>query len=85
MASSTGENGNDTLTGSIALIVGNEYESHHSQDEPRRGNHSRDSSVEYIRTIRKEMRRVLPRLPDLTLLRLLGQKNPSIHPWFGIR
>ena len=75
MISSGGDNGEDTHTGDAALVVGDEDESHHFQDESRRDDHSRDGSVEYIGNIRKEMRRVLPRFPDLTLLSLLGEKS----------
>ena len=74
MMSSGGDNGEDIPTGGAASIAGNEGESHHSRDELRRGDHSQDGSIEYIGTIRNEMRKVLPHLPDLTLLRLLGGK-----------
>ena len=73
MASSSGENGKDTLTSNTTLVASDEGESHHSRDEPHRHDHSQDSSVEYIGTSRKEMRRVLPHLPDLTTLRLLEE------------
>ncbi|GFY97796.1 hypothetical protein Acr_12g0003370 [Actinidia rufa] len=74
MASSGEDNTKDKLTGSVAHVASNEGKSHHSRDDPPRGDHSRDGLVEYIRTIKIEMRKVLPRLPDLTLLRLLGGK-----------
>ncbi|GFY95655.1 hypothetical protein Acr_10g0010400 [Actinidia rufa] len=74
MASSGDDNTKDKLTGSAAHVTSNEGESHHSRDDPPQGDHSRDGSVEYIRTIKKEMRKVLPCLPDLTLLRLIGGK-----------
>ncbi|GFZ18283.1 hypothetical protein Acr_27g0000220 [Actinidia rufa] len=63
-----------------ASIAGNEGESHHSRDEPCRCNHSRDNSIEYLGTIRKRMRQILP--PDLSLLRLLrGKSNQSSLIW----
>ncbi|PSS34994.1 Myosin-10 like [Actinidia chinensis var. chinensis] len=46
-----------------------------SQGEPRRGDPSSDNSIEYLGTIRKRMRKILPLLLDLTLLRLLGEKK----------
>ena len=60
--------------GGVAPVAGDESESHHSENEPRRDDHSQDSSVEYIKTIKKEMRRVLSLHPNLTILRLLGRK-----------
>ncbi|GFZ00561.1 hypothetical protein Acr_14g0001960 [Actinidia rufa] len=75
MVPSDGDNGEDIPTGGAAPVARNEGESHHSRDEPRRGDHSQDGSVEYIGTIRKEMRKVFPHLPDLTFLRLLGEKS----------
>ena len=74
MVSSSEENGKDILTGGATPIAGDEGKSHHSRYELHRDDHSQDSSVEYIGTIKKEMRRILPRLPDLTMLRLLGRK-----------
>ena len=68
IASSGGDNGEDITMGGATLAASNKGEFHHSREEPRRDNHSRDCSVEYIGTIRKEMRKILPRLPDLTLL-----------------
>ena len=64
MASSGKDGGDDVPIGEVALVAGDEGESHHS----------REGLVEYIGTIRKEMRRILPCLPDLTMLRLLGGK-----------
>ncbi|GFS34121.1 hypothetical protein Acr_00g0032370 [Actinidia rufa] len=75
MASSGGDNGKDIQIGGMALVVGDKGESHHSRDESYRDDHSQDGSIEYIGTIRKEMRKVLPRLPDLTLLGILGEKS----------
>ena len=74
MASNSGDNGEDIPSSGAASVTDNEGQSYHFRDEPRRDDQSRDGSVEYIGTIRKEMRKVLPRLPNLTLLRLLGEK-----------
>ena len=74
MSSSGGDNIEDKSVNGATAIAGDKGESYHTQDEPRRGDHSRDGSVEYIGTIKKQMRRVLPRLPDLTFLRLLGER-----------
>ena len=74
MASNEGNKGDNPLTGSAAPIAGDEGESLHSLDEPRLGDPSQDDSVEYIGTIKKEMRRILPHVPDLTLLRWSGGK-----------
>ncbi|GFS37381.1 hypothetical protein Acr_00g0051650 [Actinidia rufa] len=89
MASNGGNNAEDKPMGGATPVAGDEDEFHHS-----RGDRFRDDSVEYIGTIKKEMRRVLPHLPDLTLLRLLGRKirhlflglepgSPSSNPSFG--
>ncbi|GFS41412.1 hypothetical protein Acr_00g0074140 [Actinidia rufa] len=75
MTSSNGNNGEKKLVGDAAHVAANEGESHHFRDDPPRGDHSRDGSDEYIGTIRKEMRKVLTCLPNLTLLRLLGGKS----------
>ena len=74
MASSGGDDGKDIPTSGATPIAGDEGESHHSRDDHRRGDNARDDSVEFLGTIRKEMRRILLRLPDLTLLRLQGKK-----------
>ncbi|GFS41560.1 hypothetical protein Acr_00g0075100 [Actinidia rufa] len=50
MVSSGGDNGEDIPTVSVAPVAGDEGESHHSRDEPRRDDHSQDSSIEYIKT-----------------------------------
>ena len=39
-----------------------------------RDNSSRDESVEYLGTLEKELKRILPHVPDLTLLRWSGGK-----------
>ncbi|GFS36232.1 hypothetical protein Acr_00g0044830 [Actinidia rufa] len=62
-----GDNAKDKPTGGAIHVVSNEGKSHHSRDDPPQGDHSRDDSMEYIGTIRKEIRKVLHRLPDLTL------------------
>ena len=61
MASSDGDGGGDILVGGETLVTNDEDESHHSRGKPCQDDHSRDGSVEYIKTIRKEMRRILPR------------------------
>ena len=49
--------------------------SRHARDEhPQCDNHSRDESLEYLGTIRKELRRILPHILDLPLLRWSGGK-----------
>ena len=75
MASSGGDNADDKLEDDVAHVAGNEGESHYSRDDPLRRDHFQDDSVEYIGTIKKGMRKTLPHLPDLTLLRLLGEKS----------
>ncbi|GFS29092.1 hypothetical protein Acr_00g0005310 [Actinidia rufa] len=80
MVSTSRDNGEDISIGGVALVTGNNGESHHSRDEPHRGYHSLNGSVEYIGTLKKEMRKVFPHLPDLTLLRLLGGKVRSLIP-----
>ncbi|GFY95041.1 hypothetical protein Acr_10g0004260 [Actinidia rufa] len=72
MASSGGNNANDKPTGSATSIPGEESESHHS----------RDDSIEYLRTIKKRQRKVFSRLPDQILLSLLRDKiKPSFLSW----
>ncbi|PSS08050.1 Transporter MCH1 [Actinidia chinensis var. chinensis] len=61
-------------------VVGNEGEFHHSRDDPRRGDNSRDNLIEYLGIIRKSHRRVLPRLPDRILLTILGAKFRPLVP-----
>ena len=74
MVSSGKDGGEDVPVGKVALVAGHEVESHHSRDAPRRDNNSQEGSVKYIGTIRKEMKRILPRLLNLKMLRLLGGK-----------
>ena len=57
----------------VVVVVGDEGESRHSRDENPRSESSRDKTIEYIGTIRKEMKRILPCLPDLTPLRWFGE------------
>ncbi|GFS33589.1 hypothetical protein Acr_00g0029460 [Actinidia rufa] len=59
--------------GMVQLLRGDEGESHHFRDEQTQSDHSRDSSVEYIETIRRS-ERILSRLPDQVLLSILGAK-----------
>ncbi|GFY80833.1 hypothetical protein Acr_01g0006420 [Actinidia rufa] len=77
MASSEGNKG-DNPTGVATPIAVDEGQFHHFQGELRRGYPSPDNSTEYLGTIRKRMRKILPHLPDLTLLRLLGDKVISL-------
>ena len=69
MASSGRENAEDKSIDGAAIVASDEGESHHS-----RGEHSRDDSVKYLGIARKRMRKILPPLPDMILLRLLGGK-----------
>ena len=64
MSSSGGDNVEGQFVDCATISTGDKGESHHPRDE----------SVEYIGIIWKEMRRVLPCFPDLTLLRWLGGK-----------
>ena len=57
-----------------AASSGNVGESRPFLDEHLGRDSPRSESVEYIRTIRKEIRRILPHIPDLTLLRWSGGK-----------
>ncbi|GFZ15805.1 hypothetical protein Acr_25g0002140 [Actinidia rufa] len=78
------DNAENKSAGDAAQVIGDEGESYHSRDEHPRGDHSRDGSVEYTGTIRKGMMKILPHLPYITLLRLLGE-SPTACPWFGTR
>ncbi|GFY88901.1 hypothetical protein Acr_06g0008410 [Actinidia rufa] len=73
MSFSGGDNAEGKSVDGAIASAGDEGESHHSRDEPCPGDLSRDDSVEYIGTIRKEMRRIFPHLPDLTRLRCSNQ------------
>ncbi|GFZ17248.1 hypothetical protein Acr_26g0005180 [Actinidia rufa] len=57
-----GDNAVDKLASDAALIAGDKGESHHSQDDSPRGDHSRDSSVEYLGTIKKRQWKLKLRL-----------------------
>ena len=70
--SSSGGNNDKFEEGTVA-VLGDDGESCHPQDEHPQSE-SPQESVEYIGTIGKEMRKVLPCLSDLTLLRWLGEK-----------
>ena len=74
MTSYGGDNTKDISQMVQLKLRGDESESHHFRDEHPPSDHSRDDLVEYLGTIRKEMRRVLSHLPDLTLVRLLEGK-----------
>ena len=45
-----------------------------SRGEYLQGGHPREDSIEYLGTVRKELRRIVPHIPDLTLLRWSGGK-----------
>ncbi|GFY89061.1 hypothetical protein Acr_06g0010010 [Actinidia rufa] len=60
--------------------MGDEGASHHFRDDPRRGDNSRDDSVEYLGTIRKWHMRVLLHLLDRILLTILGEKFQPLVP-----
>ena len=81
MSSSGRDNAKVKSVDGVAISTGNKGESRHSPNEHLRSESPQDESVEYIGTIRKEIRRILPCLPDLTLLRLLGGKvqDPVLH------
>ena len=66
--------GDDDKFGDGAVYSSDAGESRHFRDEHFQRDSSQDEYVEYIGTIEKEMRRLLPHLPDLTLLRWLREK-----------
>ncbi|GFS42084.1 hypothetical protein Acr_00g0078020 [Actinidia rufa] len=76
MASSGKDNGEGILTSGATLVMGDEGESHHSRDEPSRGDHSQYGLVEYIGTIRKEMRKLELKLE----VYLRGLLDPRLPP-----
>ncbi|GFZ14487.1 hypothetical protein Acr_24g0006770 [Actinidia rufa] len=77
--SSGGDNAEDKLIGNVAPVMGDEGESHHSQDDPRRGVNSRDDSIEYIGIIRRRERKVLPRhLDQIFLIRTIAGPRAQI-------
>ncbi|GFZ02290.1 hypothetical protein Acr_15g0008980 [Actinidia rufa] len=67
----TGENGPSGEAPSSSGDVG-EYPNSH--EHARQQSPSRDDSVECLGSIRIELRRILPHIPDLTLLRWLGER-----------
>ena len=62
------------IGGRATASAGDASESSHSKDVPRPEVPSRDDSIEFIGIIRKEIRRILSHIPDLTLLRWSGEK-----------
>ncbi|GFZ19872.1 hypothetical protein Acr_28g0005770 [Actinidia rufa] len=62
------------IRGGAATSTGDTSESSQSKDVPRPEVLSRDDSVKFIGIIGKEMRRILPYVPDLNLLRWSGEK-----------
>ena len=74
MTSSEGDNGGDRPVDGVPAYSGDSGESRHSRDEHiQRDSHFRDESLEYLGTVRKELRRILPNIPDLTLLMWSGE------------
>ncbi|PSS08090.1 hypothetical protein CEY00_Acc18454 [Actinidia chinensis var. chinensis] len=57
------------IEGEATASIGDTSKSSHSRDVPRPEVSSRDDLVEFIGIIGKEMRKILPHIPDLTLLR----------------
>ena len=74
--SSSGRDNDKSRDGTIS-ISGDKGESRHPRDEHPLSE-SPQELVEYIGTIGKEMRRVLPRFLDLILLRWLGKKVQNL-------
>ncbi|GFZ03492.1 hypothetical protein Acr_16g0001160 [Actinidia rufa] len=70
------------IRGRATVSAGDASESSHSKDVPRPEVPSRDDSVEFIGIIGKEMRRILPHVLDLTLLRWSGGKVRD--PFLGL-
>ena len=67
MSSSGGDN--NTSGDGAVVISSDEGDSRHSLDEHPRSKSPQDRSIEYIGTIKKEIRRILPHISYLTLLR----------------
>ncbi|GFZ15737.1 hypothetical protein Acr_25g0001460 [Actinidia rufa] len=67
----------DTSGDGAVAASSNEGESLRPRDESPQNESPRDEFVEYVGIIKKEWRRILPLLPDLTMLRLLGGKVPN--------
>ena len=74
MSFSGGDNAEGNSMDDATAFVGNEGVSRHSQDEHPWNDNPQDESIEYLGTIREEIKRILPHYPDLTLLRWLGRK-----------
>ncbi|GFZ00197.1 hypothetical protein Acr_13g0015960 [Actinidia rufa] len=74
MAFNGEDNAEDKSIKGTTQIAGDEGESYHSRDEPHYEDKSRGSYMEYLGTIKKIHRRILPHLSDKTLLTLLGAK-----------
>ncbi|GFS45362.1 hypothetical protein Acr_00g0095770 [Actinidia rufa] len=65
----------DNLSSREALSSSSDVgESQHLHEQVRRESPSRDDSIECLGSIRTELRRLLPHIPDLTLLRWTGGK-----------
>ena len=72
MSSNDGDN--DKCRDGAIAASGDEGESRHSRDVHPWRESPQDDSIEYMGTIEKEMRRVLPHLPNLTILMWLGKR-----------
>ncbi|GFY96509.1 hypothetical protein Acr_11g0008150 [Actinidia rufa] len=75
MSSSGGDK--DASRDGLVAISGDESESLRPRDRPPQSETPQDELVEYLETIRKEWKRILPHLLDLTMLRPLGEKVPN--------
>ena len=70
-----GTKGNEPHGHGTSTSSGEAGESRPSHGEHiQQDSHSRDESIEYLGTLRKELKRILPHIPDLTLLRWSGEK-----------
>ncbi|GFS39127.1 hypothetical protein Acr_00g0061240 [Actinidia rufa] len=70
--------GNDVPTIGAAPAKGDKGESRHSQNEHPQSESPRGASIECLGEIRKEMRRLLPHVPDLALLRCLKKLGQNL-------
>ncbi|GFZ14550.1 hypothetical protein Acr_24g0007400 [Actinidia rufa] len=82
MVSNKGNKGDNPPTGNAAPVSGDDVEFHHSRGKSRPSDYSQDSLIEYLGTIKKRMRKILPHFPDQTLLRLIRGKVKSLVPSF---
>ncbi|GFY96660.1 hypothetical protein Acr_11g0009660 [Actinidia rufa] len=68
---------NDASGDGVVVASSDEGEFRHPRHKHPRSESPRDGSLEFLGIIKKEWRRILPPLLDLTLLRLLGGKVPD--------